>query len=58
MIVEKVNVYPNPFSDRLTIIINSMQADQIHISLTNVTGVKVFDIEKEMLPGSNSYQYK
>ena len=55
MILEKVNVYPNPFSDRLTITINSMQADQIHISLTSVAGIKVYDVEKELLAGNNSY---
>jgi len=55
MIVEKINVYPNPFSDKLTIIINSLQPDEINISLITVTGVRVFDIKKELLSGSNTF---
>jgi hypothetical protein len=55
MIVEKINVYPNPFSDKLTITINSLQPDDINISLINVTGVRVFDIKKELVAGTNTF---
>ncbi len=47
-------VYPNPFSDKLTIYINSHVADKLHISITNVSGVKFYDIEKDILIGKNS----
>jgi len=46
-------VYPNPFSDKLTIYIYSQVADKLHISITNVSGVKVYDVEKDILSGKN-----
>jgi hypothetical protein len=51
---EAIGVYPNPFSDKLTISINSPVAERIHISLTNVSGIKVYDIEKDITNGNNS----
>ena len=51
---EAVGVYPNPFSDKLTISINSPVAERLHISLTNVSGIKVYDIEKDIMNGNNS----
>jgi len=51
---ETISVYPNPFSDRLTISINSPVGERLHISLTNVSGIKVYDIEKDIMNGNNS----
>ena len=46
-------VYPNPFINQFTIFINSRIADKIVISLTNVSGVRLFSIEKKVIPGKN-----
>jgi hypothetical protein len=51
---ETIGVYPNPFSDKLTISINSPVAERLHISLTNVSGIKVYDTEKDIMNGNNS----
>jgi hypothetical protein len=51
---ESISVYPNPFSDKLTISINSPVAERLHISLTNISGIKVYDTEKDIMNGSNS----
>jgi glycosidase len=53
-ISETLSVFPNPFSDKLTITLNSQIADRIHISISNVSGVKLYDIEKDILIGNNS----
>jgi hypothetical protein len=53
-IIETVGVFPNPFTDRLTIHINSPVPEKIQISITNVSGKKLYQIEKEILRGSNS----
>jgi hypothetical protein len=53
-ITETLSVFPNPFSDKLTITLNTQTADKIHISISNVLGVKLYDIEKDILSGSNS----
>jgi hypothetical protein len=54
-ITETVGIYPNPFTDRLTITINSTVDDKVHISLTNMNGVKLYDFEKDILAGNNSF---
>jgi hypothetical protein len=51
---EIIGVYPNPFSDKLTISINSQVAGRLHFSLTNVSGIKVYDMEKDIMNGNNS----
>ena len=53
-IIETLGVFPNPFSSYLTIYINSPVADILHISITNVAGVKFYEIEKDILSGKNS----
>ena len=53
-ISETLSVFPNPFSDKLTITLNSQIDDRIHISISNMSGVKLYDIEKDILIGNNS----
>jgi hypothetical protein len=53
-ITETLSVFPNPFSDKLTITLNTQTADKIHISISNLSGVKLYDIEKDILSGNNS----
>jgi hypothetical protein len=53
LILESISVYPNPFADQLTIYINSQTAENVQISITNVTGVKLYSVEKEIVGGNN-----
>jgi len=54
-ITESLGVFPNPFSSILTVYINSPVADKLHISITNVSGVKFYEVEKDILSGQNSF---
>jgi hypothetical protein len=54
-ISETIGIYPNPFSDRLTITINSPSDDKLRVTLTSVTGLRLYDITKEVLSGNNSF---
>ena len=54
-ITESLGVYPNPFSSILTVYINSPVADKLHISITNVAGVKFYEVEKDIFSGQNSF---
>jgi hypothetical protein len=46
-------LYPNPFADRFTLIINSRISDKLQISITNVSGVKLYDRAKDIISGKN-----
>jgi hypothetical protein len=52
-IEESVNIFPNPFSDKLNIIINSKVNRNVSISMTNVSGVKVLTENIELSEGQN-----
>ncbi|MCE5346580.1 MAG: C25 family cysteine peptidase [Bacteroidales bacterium] len=52
-ISDSLIIYPNPFIDHLNIFINSKSDDRIQISLTNVTGAKIYVTEKDIFPGKN-----
>jgi hypothetical protein len=52
-IEESVRTFPNPFTDRLNIIINSKVNRNVSISLTNVSGKKVFTENMELIEGEN-----
>jgi hypothetical protein len=54
-IEETLSIFPNPFTDRLTITINSQAADKISLSITNATGVELFETEKDIIIGNNSF---
>ncbi len=51
---ESLIVYPNPFTDNLTIYFNSRVTEKIQISITNVSGVKLYDSEREVISGKNT----
>jgi hypothetical protein len=53
-IEESLSVYPNPFTDQFTVFINSRAAENLKISITNVSGVKLYDTEKEVITGKNT----
>jgi hypothetical protein len=52
---EGLGVYPNPFNDKLTINLNSLAADKLHISISNISGVILYKIEKDIVAGNNSF---
>ena len=52
---ETLGIYPNPFRDNLTITVNSQIADKLQISISSVTGAKLYEIEKDILSGNNSF---
>jgi hypothetical protein len=56
-ITETVGIYPNPFTDRLTITINSPVNDKVQISVTNMNGIKLYEFEKDLLEGNNSFTF-
>ncbi len=53
-ILENISVYPNPFTEQLTVFVNSDYADRLQVSLTNITGVKLYNIEKDIISGDNT----
>ncbi len=53
-IKETLTVFPNPFRDQLTLFINAPLPDKLRISIIDNKGIKLYDIEKDVLPGKNS----
>jgi hypothetical protein len=54
MILESLSVYPNPFTDQLNISINSKTSEYIEISIISVSGVKLYEVDKDILAGNNT----
>ena len=54
-IKETLSTFPNPFSDELTITVNSQVDEKLQVSIYNVTGVKLYGIEKYVIAGINSF---
>ncbi len=52
-IEESVNIFPNPFTDKLNIIINSKINRSVRISMTNLSGKVVFTENVELAEGEN-----
>jgi hypothetical protein len=50
-----LSVFPNPFDDKFTVYINLQNDDRLIISIINVTGAKVYSIEKNGLKGKNIF---
>jgi hypothetical protein len=53
-ISDSLIIYPNPFKDQFIVYINSMKADKIQISITNIAGVKLYNVTKDIVQGKNS----
>jgi hypothetical protein len=49
-----VLVYPNPFNEKLNILINASDTGTAHITLTNSAGIKIMDFDQEVVAGTNS----
>jgi hypothetical protein len=52
---ETLSVFPNPFIDAITINVNSQTDDKIQISVSNVSGVKLYETQKTITGGNNSF---
>jgi hypothetical protein len=52
-IEESVNIFPNPFNDRLYIILNSKIYRNVNLNLTNVSGKKVHSENIALTEGEN-----
>jgi hypothetical protein len=52
---ESVRVFPNPFTDQFTVFIDSPSSDNLQISIINVSGVKLFNFEKDIIKGKNTF---
>jgi hypothetical protein len=52
-IEETVNIFPNPFKDKLNIIINSKIYRSVRISMTNMSGKIVYHENVELAEGEN-----
>jgi len=50
---ESVTVFPNPFTDQLHIIINSKENRSVQLSLTDLSGRKVYSADQELIEGEN-----
>ena len=51
---ETLSLFPNPIEDQFTIFINSRVAGKLQISITNVSGVRLYNVEKEIINGKNT----
>jgi hypothetical protein len=54
-ITQTLSVFPNPFTDHLTLTINSQSADKLQISITNASGIELYETEKAIISGNNSF---
>ncbi|MEI6047440.1 MAG: C25 family cysteine peptidase [Bacteroidota bacterium] len=50
---ESLSVFPNPFTDQFTIFIDSRYADKLQISVTNISGAKLYNTERNIISGKN-----
>jgi hypothetical protein len=53
-IKDSIGIYPNPFSDQFTVYINSKANDKVVISVTNISGVTLYSIERNVVIGKNT----
>jgi hypothetical protein len=50
---EIIKAYPNPFTDRINILITANNPDKIRISLTNAIGKTLVSINRDIIAGEN-----
>ncbi len=56
-IVDALNLFPNPFVNQFTLVINSRVTDNIQITIINTSGVKIYEVEKEINIGKNEFVF-
>ncbi|HUX96486.1 MAG TPA: C25 family cysteine peptidase [Bacteroidales bacterium] len=52
-LTDSLIIYPNPFTEQFTIYINSRYAERIRITINNMAGTQVYEIEKNITAGKN-----
>ena len=52
-IIDALRIFPNPFINQFTIIINSRFSDKLQVSVTSGSGAKLYNIEKDIIIGKN-----
>jgi hypothetical protein len=53
-ITETLRVFPNPFKENFNVFINSEINDRVKITITNITGVILYETEKDVTEGYNT----
>jgi len=51
---DSISVYPNPFTDNLTLYLQSSIDDILNVSLINNSGSKLYETEKSISTGMNT----
>ncbi len=54
VIDEPLLVFPNPFTDQFRIVINTRVPDNVQVTLVNLSGIRVYSLEKELFEGENT----
>jgi hypothetical protein len=54
-ITESMSVFPNPFRDQLTVVLNSQLPDNVMITITNTSGQKMYSTERSVLAGQSTF---
>jgi hypothetical protein len=52
-IKDSLVIFPNPFTDHFTLLINSKGPETIRISIINLLGIKVYEVERNIIEGKN-----
>ena len=52
-IKDSLSIFPNPFVDQFTLMINSRRPETVRISIINLSGVTVYEVEKNIIEGKN-----
>lgn len=52
-IEETMSVYPNPFTDKITVVLNSKENRKVRITITGISGLVITDIDRALVPGEN-----
>jgi hypothetical protein len=53
-LIDSISVYPNPFTDQVTLYVQSANEDNLKISVINNSGTKFYDIERSITAGMNT----
>ncbi len=49
VIDEPLLVFPNPFTDQFKIVINSKVPDNVQVTLVNLSGIRIYNLEKNLI---------
>jgi hypothetical protein len=53
-IIDNLTLYPNPFTDQLSVYIKSDHSEKIDISIINLAGARIYQLEKNVTAGDNT----